>query len=379
MLRKTLAWSTAGLLALAVFTATSGPTAAQPAAPTAIDQMDATIGSIDGPFDLLFWSEDRGSGPKIFAKRVRDNGFPVGGPGGGEWRATAATGTGADAGKTGAQRYPAFYEGVLVWSEQAPGGTDYDIYAQRLHNNGRPRGNPFLLLDKDGDQLYPDIIQADRDYIVVYSEDSTDEGDVMGLRTTTALRPRGEPFPIATGQGVAEDPAISRDLQEPRSVFVVLFTFTPDGAATKDIYGARVVESGLPRGGASAIFPVIQSDDVDEYAPKLLTSSFTFRGDQKPRQEQFSNLLLHTRHDAAGPDGADIYGQRLRSNGFPQGGTFLIAGGTGEQAFATAIEGVSEGWLVAWQDDADGDLDIHSIKVRRNGIPYLPVRPLAAD
>ena len=172
---------------------------------------------------------------------------------------------------------------------------------------------------------------------------------------------------------------ISRDLQEPRSAFVVLFTFTPDGAATKDIYGARVAESGLPRGGAAAIFPVITSDDVDEYAPKLLTSGFTYRGDRAPRREQFSNLLLHTRSDPAGTDGADIYGQRLRANGFPQGGTFLVAGGPGEQAFATAVDGVSEGWLVAWQDDADGDQDIQSVKVRRNGIAYPPVRPLAAD
>ncbi len=375
-IRWTIVFS--ALLVTAGLAATS-PAAAQPAPAATVNQIDAAIGETDGPYNLLFWSEDRGTGPLIFAKRIRDNGFAIGGPDGGEWEATAATGTGAEKGKKGAQRYPAMFGNVLVWSELAPGGTDYDIYAQRLHNNGRPRGAPYLLLDKDGDQLYPDIIQADRDYIVVFSEDSTDEGDVMGLRTTTALRTRGEPFPVATGPGVAEDPVITRDLQEPRAAFLVLFAFTPDGAASKDIYGARVTEAGLPRGGAGAIFPVIVSDDVDEYAPELLTSAFTFRGDQAPKREQFSNLLLHSRNDPAGADGPDIYGQRLRSNGFPQGGEFLVAGGPGAQEFAAAVDGVSEGWLVVWQDEDAGDTDILSIKVRRNGIPYPPMRPLAAD
>ena len=62
---------------------------------------------------------------------------------------------------------------------------------------GRPRGKPFLLLDRDGDQLYPDIIRADRDYIVVFSEDNTDEGDVMGC---------ARPPPCARGASPSRSP-----------------------------------------------------------------------------------------------------------------------------------------------------------------------------
>ena len=81
------------------------------------------------------------------------------------------------------------------------------------------------------------VIQGD-ERLIVYSEDANDEGDVMGVRMTTALTVRGEPFPIVDGEGTASDPVVARDPRDPKDLSV-LFTYIAKDETQSDVFGIR--------------------------------------------------------------------------------------------------------------------------------------------
>jgi hypothetical protein len=339
---------------------------AQPA--PARDQMDPALTyQPDRDEFLLVWSEDRGGGPRVMAKRVRGNGLPVGGAMGGEWE---IAGTVDPTGQKGEQRWPSVEEDLLVWSEKLPGGTDFDLYAQRLFSNGRAQGHPVLIAGGPGDQRYGDIIRASGgEWLVVWSEDVNDAGDVMGRRLSNALTPRSNAFPVAQGPGVAEDPAIAYDPGD--SNFLIVF-FTDDRNGNKDIYATRLADTGLPRSGPKGgQFPVVQSPEND-YAPAVAVANFRGTGADSSR-----NILLWTTDSLT--NGPDVMAQRIRSNGLPQGKPFAVAGGAGTQsAPAVALHDADE-WLAVWNGDAGGSLDVIGVDVRTNGIPRPQERVLASD
>jgi len=357
---------TALAVAIAVFASSTdvGFAQAPPAPPAGIDQIDPDLG-----LGLVAWSEDRGAGHRIYGKRVRTNGMAVGGASSGAFALTRATGNGVDADSTGDQRFPALGGPGLVWSERVDDVTGYDLFAQRLHGNGLPSGPPRVLLSAPGDQLFPDVVAVANGYLLIYSEDTTDEGDVMGLRFTPSLVARGAPFPIAQGEGAASDPTVARDPAEPDRL-IVHFTFLPKDADNSDIYGVRLSETGVPIGGArGGIFPVIATPE-NEYAPRLVTGTFA-DAVRNSKSNASQNVFLFVRDDAA--DGSDVYAQRLRANGFAYGAPFKVAGGLGTQSWPTATiigdGGDDSEWLVAWADDAQGTFDVLGLRLRFNGIP----------
>lgn len=396
ILSLTLAACGVGLLALA---AASRPAAAQ--RPPREQREPNVAFMAEREQFLVVWSEDQGGGSRIYAKRVDANGIPVGGSNGGEWEAVRAAP--GDGGLLGELRWPAVIPGLIVYSEKKPGATDFDLYAQRLFENGRPTGAPMLIQGGPGDQRYPDVVPVGRgtsgsEFLIVWSEDVRDAGDVMGIRVDYALRrSRGPAFPIAQGPGTAEDPVISRDLRDEDN-FLVLFTDDRNG--NKDIYGTRVAQTGLPRGGPlGGQFPVVQTPQ-DDYAPELVnsrqetaiggTATPPGRPTQDPRDragsDRFRNLMVWTTDDLA--DGPDIRAQRMAENGRPQGKSFLVAGGPGAQAWpAAAVRALRDRagdpeideWLTLWQDDRLGTSDVLGARIGINGILRQAPRVIVGD
>lgn len=361
--------------ALGLVAALPGTGRAQPPAPpTGFDQVDPDLGQ-----GLVAWSEDRGAGHRIYGKRLRANALAVGGPAGGEFALTRPTGNGGDADSSGDQRFPALGGPGLVWSERVDDTSGYDLFAQRLHGNGLPSGPPRLLLSAPGDQLFPDVIAIANGYLVVYSEDTTDEGDIMGLRFTPSLVARGVPFPIAQGEGAASDPTVARDPAEPDRL-VVLFSFLPRDADNSDIYGIRLAETGSPIGGPQGgMFPVVDTPE-NEHSPRLVTGTFA-DSLRRAASNASRNVFLFVRDDAT--DGSDVYAQRLRANGIAYGAPFLLAGGQGAQT-SPAADVLADGsdepdWLVAWADDGAGTFDVLGLRLRINGIPRGHGSVLAGD
>jgi hypothetical protein len=347
------------------------------AQPAPVDKIEPAL-EFDDEQDqhLLVWVEDRGAGNRLHAKRVRSNGLPVGGATGGDWELTGDTADPAAGPPKGDQRQPALADGLVVWSEKLPGGTDHDLFAQRLFTNGRANGRPVMIAGGPGNQMHPSVVGSGRsgEWLVVWSEDTTDAGDILGVRISAALTQRSNVFEVAKGPGTAEDPTISRDLLT-ADAFLVLFT--DDRSGNRDIWGTRVTSAGLPRGGpVGGAFAIVTSQEND-YAPRL--ASFTAPNSRitgpavrdpggSPR-----HILLWTRDSLT--DGPDVMAQRLFSNGLPQGTEYVLAGGAGAQRNPTQA---SRG-LVAWETDTAGTFDILGVEVEANGFARRSVRPLVVD
>jgi hypothetical protein len=291
-------------------------------------------------------------------------------------------------------------EELLVFSEKSPGGTDFDLYGQRLYANGRPNGTPMLIAGGPGDQAYPDVTRMSRgqrggEFLVVWSEDTRDAGDVMGIRVDYALRrSRGPAFPVAKGPGTAEDPAIARDLLD-KDTYLVLFT--DDRKGNQDILGTRLSESGLPRGGPlGGQFPIIDSPE-DDYAPDIVNSLEDLYVGPTPTPGRRSpydtnrarNMLIWTTEHVT--EGPNVMAHRLSNNGLPVGSTFTVAGGAGAQAWPAAalvnldvrrpgspVQSRDE-WLTVWADNGLGTFDIYSARIGVNGIARATQRVLASD
>ena len=377
-------------LALGCAIALPSEAAAQGGAP-AFDQIEADIGPGAGSnARLLVWSEDRGAGPRIYAKRVWSNGIPLGGASGGDYELTAATGAEAFAGQKGSQRWPTlFTDGsdrragqLVVWSEQAPGTTDFDIYAQRLAGNGRAMGPARAIVTGAGDQIQPDLIAVPNGFLVVYSEDTADEGDIMAQRVTTALTPRGAPYAIAQGPGVATEPELGFAFSNAGigQSLLVIFTYVPDGATSSDIYGVRASSIGVPVGGPANIFPLIETPDVDESTPHLAAGAFDVGSRARDHlRDSYVGLLLYTREDPADASGPDVMGLRFQTVGFTTGQPVAVATGPGAQAAPASTSLDGRHWIVVWQEDDSGSFDLSSLRVRTNGVPLRTGRALVAD
>jgi hypothetical protein len=388
--RRLAAAGWAVLCGLCLSVSATPPAAAQGAAPV-FDQIEADIGpGAGGNAQLLVWSEDRGAGARIYAKRVWNNGIPVGGATAGDYELTAATGAGAFAGQKGIQRWPTLFtagsdrraQQLVVWSEQAPGAADFDIYAQRLAGNGRALGSARAIVTGPGDQVQPDVITIPNGYLVVYSEDTADAGDIMAQRITTALTPRDAPYAMAQGPGVATEPELGFAYSNVGAgeALLVIFTYVPDGATSSDIYAVRASSIGVPRGGAANIFPLIESPDVDESTPHLAAGAFDSGSRARDRlRDSFVGLLLYTRDDPADAAGADVYGVRFQTIGFITGQPVEIAAGPGSQAAPTSTHLDDRNWIVVWQEDGGGSFDVRSLRVRSNGVPHRTARALVAD
>lgn len=337
------------------------------------DQKDADIAySADRDQFILVWVEDSGAGNRVMARRVGANGLPVGGLSATTWELTGPTGTGVTAGQKGDQRNPVVVEGLVLWSEMAPGGADYDVYGQRLFTNFRANGTPKVIAGGPGNQAFPDVVANSRngEWLVVWSEDATDAGDVMGMRLGSALTPRSKVFEVAKGMGIAEDPSIARDLTDKDAFLVV---FADDRNGNRDIFGTRVTESGLPLGGSrGGAFEVMASPE-DDYAPQLVFNQPVRSAGTEPgarnQGSRTRNILVWTRDDVV--EGPNVMGLRLNNNGLPQGGPFVVAGGLGQQSWPSGalrnVESAREEFLVVYQQDALGNLDIVGQDLGLNG------------
>lgn len=340
-------------------------------------------------FLLLAWSEDLGAGHRILAKRVHTNGLPIGGPETGAHELTGPTGPD---GQKGDQRWPVLVpprdgkkavvedqpwpetaNGYVVWSEQLPGSTDYDIYGQRISGGGFPTGHPLLLIGGPGDQVQPDVIVTkNEDLLLVWSDDGDDAGDIFGQRLTAALKRRGLPFPIVPGPSASMEPALMFDGENG-----LLLVWTDDRGGNLDIYGARLTESGLMRGGRSAQFPVVESPEND-HLPALIIDPV----DNDPRA-----MILWTHEHAT--DGADILGQPIKPSGQLEGQPAVVTGGPNDQLGpAVAVDrghpvtldcgcaARNQGWITIWIADRPDAVAIEGTEIEMNGRMLLPVRLL---
>jgi len=339
-----------------------GPTVAPPPiqtpSPNAIDQLDPDIVYFEdrGQY-LLVWSEDRGAGHRIYAKRLLQAGTPLGGAQGGEYELTGAT---APGGVKGDQRWPTVSEGIVAWSEQAPGATHYDLYAQRLTDNGRTIDVPRKIVDTPSNQRNADLVRSTpQEWLVVWSDDASDAGDILGLRITDALLPLpgGKPVALVAGAGMAEEPEVHNS-----SADLGYFTlvWTDDRAGNRDIFMQSISRTLVERPGPRGKPVAIVASPNHEYAPDIakIPARQPAALVRPPVFGQSAGTHFYYTVDVPGT-GTKVIGQRLRLNGYPLGPAYVVAPRAGVHMLpAGALSSPSRDryfvvWMAKSEDAAD--------------------------
>jgi hypothetical protein len=290
---------------------------------------------------LLVWTEDRGAGSDVYAKRLFVNGLPQGGAARAGWavirdsepagRAPAPRGQRAD---------PSIvYDGarqqyMLVYSELVDEQVGWDVFCVRVSTAGYAVGRPRRLATGTGDQRRPDVaaIGDDRnatdDYLVVWEDNTRDVDEVWGQRLQPNGIPRGAPYALVRGSSNASDPTTNG----------TAVAWLDDRNGQADIYSIRL-RNGLPNGPETALV----SDMLEEFNPRYSSGG-----------------LIWNVYDPL--TGVDIMGVEVIENNRTRGGGSVILVPAADQAWPDMDNGV-----IVFGDNRSGEYDLYAVRVVTGG------------
>ncbi len=214
--------------------------------------------------------------------------------------------------------HPQVQNFLLVWVEDR--GFGDDIYAKRLFPNGLPQGGP-----------------QQRGWKVIRDEYETN---------------RRVPPP-----GRRADPALV--YSPTREEYLMVFSELGDEATGWDVYAIRLSSAGYGQG-----------------KPRRLAGGPGHQ--RRPDVAQFSDATTRTEDylvvwEDNARDIDEVWAVRLQPNGLPRGSSYMLVRGT-----SNASDPTTNGAVVAWVDDRNGQSDIYSIRLR-NGMPSGQASAVAQD
>jgi hypothetical protein len=328
--------------------AVHGGAVAQGAPAPAYDQIAPTLvyHPVSGEF-LAMWSEDRGDGLNIYAKRLFGNGLPQGGA----QRDGTAVIRESSRDVRGPRRDPSVVynsdvdEFYLVWSEERSPEAGLDVYGLRVSTAAYARSSPRLLGGGAGDQSHPSIAyNPDRQmYLVVWEDNTRDVDQIWGVRVRGNGIPNGSPTPLVAETSNAQDPTVARNGDG------YLLAWVDDQNGNGDIYARRLNANALPVGGtAGKVYPMANTAE-DELAPSLNPAS--------------GSLVYNVYNPLTGLDivGVRVYDTGTTGGSRPTG----IAVPAADQANPTTAAGASE-TVVIYADNRSGGFDIYAVRVANN-------------
>jgi CSLREA domain-containing protein len=316
-----------------VNTATSGSQETRPDGPRSV-ATDAD-GDLVAVWESAATTGD-GDGLGIAAQRYNALGVPQGA----EFRVNTVT--------TGHQRVPevaadADGDFVVVWTNQAGGGVEFDVSGQRYSAAGVALGGEFRANTyTSGTQEFPAIaVDADGDFVIAWMSDAQDGGGfgIFAQRYNAAGVPQGGEFQVnVTTANNQWFPAVAMDAD---GDFVVVWeSFAQDGS-DYGIFGRRFGSNGLPLSG--------------EFQINTTTSG----AQSKPAVAMDASGDFVVAWASAGQDGSGdgVFAQRYNAAGAAQGGEFRVNVTTaGDQKLPSVASDVDGDFTVTWESDGtDGD------------------------
>jgi hypothetical protein len=298
--------------------------------------------SWDGQNHLVTWTEKFNGAGGVRAARIAPSGAVVDTP-----PLTLPSGTNAfDASVA--------FNGTssqVVWTKGSPG----DIYGARVGTDGAILdGMPKEFSSGPGSELRPEIASGPQPYVVWHDDvpSAFFGGQAFGARVRangTALDAPGRLLSTRLVNQFA--PATASDGS---NQLVVWSDDRNNATSDDDIYAARVSSSGqlLDQTGF-----VVTAGAAPEGTPAVAFGASTY--------------LVVWKDDPSGFGNADLYAQRVATNGTLLGGRFLVSGAAGDQSEPTVtFDGTN--FLVAWTDPRGSTVDIYATYVSPTGSVLNP-------
>ena len=243
---------------------------------------------------------------------------------------------------------------IIVW-EDFRNGYNYDIYAQRISNNGVVQwtANGVVIASIINDQNTPQIIADGNGGAIItwndfrggnYSDIYAQKINANGIIQWTA-----NGVPVCTAVNSQHNPAIVSD---GAGGSIITWQDKRDGAL--DIYAQRINANGTALWADNGI-SICNEIGIQEY-PKIAIDG---TGGAIITWQDYRSIIDY-----------DIYAQRINANGDVQWAAngLPICAFTGHQAYPRIINNKTDEVIITWFDKRNGiDTDIYAQRLSNNG------------
>jgi hypothetical protein len=314
---------------------------------SAHEQVSVSIDSI-GNF-VIVWADKRNGDWDIYAQQYMSDGSPVG----------VNFKVNDDAGN-----FTQYWndisldeEGnfVITWADLRNGTSYfYDIYFQRYLNDGTPLGNNVKVNDNTANslQFYPSIgMNNNGDFIITWTDERNGDRDIYAQRFQSDGSPISSNFIVYPDTGNT-DQALPSITTDGTGNFII--TWNDDRNDYGDIYAQCFSNDGVP---IENDFKV-NSDQTNttQWVPSIAAD--------------INGSFIITWEDYRNGYSGDICSQTYISCGITVGDNYLVnddAGSSDQSEPSIAIDG-SGNFIVSWNDERNGDVDIYAQRYSSNGV-----------
>lgn len=319
-------------------------------------QNAATLTSDGAGGVIIAWTDFRtGDTAFVYAQRLTASGLPL-------W---AIDGLHVSTSIGGADEPQIISDGadsaIIVWSDSRSGGSQIDIYAQRINGPGVTQWTPggVAICTAANYQLTPKMVGDGVGGAIItwYDWRNASHNDVYVQRVNSAgaVQWTGNGVPMCVAAGNQSSPTIASDGS---SGAIVTWWDERSGAA--DIHAQRVSAAGAPLWTLDGV--VVCGSLGEQYSPKPVSDG--------------AGGAIIAWEDLRGD--ADVYAQRLNGSGAAQWAVDgVVLTGAGFQGACDADSDGSGGALVAWIDDRVSDSDVYVQRVNAAGVPQWTAQGVA--
>ncbi|OGR04263.1 MAG: hypothetical protein A2284_00320 [Deltaproteobacteria bacterium RIFOXYA12_FULL_61_11] len=261
--------------------------------------------------------------------------------------------------QNGQQRHPAVAvdrdgRAVVVWEDDTDGNGVFQVKARGFHADGSERLPVFTVnSEASGQQRNPAIgMSSDGRFVVAWEDVAGGNGAQILVRGFNA---DGSPlFPDRSGHtdtaGQHLEPTVALDAS---GAFVVAWQDDTDGNGYYQIHARGFDSAGKER------FPKIVVNSVDtgqQYRPSLSL-------------DQAGHFVVVWEDDQDKDGNSNLLARGFNADGTARFSDFAVVAGAGTHAAPSLAAGTDGSFVVAWQDDGDGNgtSQIHAKAFRADG------------
>ena len=240
------------------------------------------------------------------------------------------------------------YEYLVVWGDERDG--HWDIYGQRIDEDGNPQGDEIVICNAADDQYSPDVAYNARvnQWLVAwpdYRSQNTSGADVYGQRVLSSGSLAGQGnFVVYDGPNNQKSVALAARPTQTGAEYFAVWEDHRSGDGS-EIVGQRI----------GALMGALNWHDFNVSAP--------LEGQEKPRvsYNATDQQFLVVWQD--GRDGDwDIYAQIVLTTGIPITDNIVVQDEANDLVDpAVAHSSASDTYLVVWDDQGDGNIEERAV------------------
>jgi Secretion system C-terminal sorting domain len=314
------------------------------------DQSYPTIVGDGSGGAIITWQDYRGgSSYDIYAQRIGASGVV-------QWSADGV----AICTATVSQSYPTIVSdgsggAVITWQDNR-GGSNYDIYAQRIDASGVVQwsADGVAICTATGDQSNPMVVGDGSGGAIITWQDyrGGSNYDIYAQRigASGVVQWSADGVAICTATGNQYSPMIVGD----GSGGAVITWQDYRGGGSYDIYAQRIGASGVVQWSANGV--AICTATGNQSYPTIVSDG--------------SGGAIVTWYDYRGGTTQDIYAQHISASGVAQWSAngVAICTATGDQLSPTIVSDGSGGAIITWYDLRTGNMDIYAQRIGASGV-----------